>query len=154
MLKKCELAVLVLSVVWLISGCSSSTTPTQQETLAVQPPAPSESGSAVVSPTALAKTDTTPGNSQGEVLPQSPLQLIVDSPKEGDVISTSEVKVSGRTAPGAVVSVNDTFTIADEKGQFSLTPVFEPGLQLIEVEASNISGEDEVVTLSVDIQPE
>ncbi len=154
MYKSYMLSALVLSAVILVSGCSSVKTPPLQGTLESQPQiAPtSESGSA--EPSALAQPENTPDSSQIEVLPQSPLQVIIDSPSDGDVITSNEVQIIGRTAPGAVVSAADGIAEADALGQFTLNAVLDSGLQLIEVEASTTSGEDIVETLSVLIQPE
>ena len=88
-----------------------------------------------------------------EILPQSPLQLIIDQPQDGDVIQSQEVTITGRTAPSAVVSINDNFTIADQAGKFTLVTHVDSGLQVITVEASNDAGEDVIQTLSVDIEP-
>lgn len=154
MYKKLIVCVLVLSVVWLVSGCSSVKTPPLQVTTESQPQnAPtSESGNA--DPSALVQPENTPDSSQIEVLPQSPLQVIIDSPLDGDVITSNQVQITGRTAPGAVVSAADGIAEADALGRFTLNIVLDSGLQLIEVEASTSSGEDIVETLSVVIQPE
>lgn len=96
----------------------------------------------------------TPGQDTVEVLPQSPLQLLIDNPKDGDTVTSQDVTITGRTAPGGVVSIDDQFTVADQNGAFSLAVHLDSGLQMITVEASNNSGEDVIVTLSVDIQPE
>ena len=152
MLKKRVFAAIIVFLVVLLVGCSSQNATPPQDLTTTQP-ASSDSGSAAA--TAAANLpDNSSAAPQPEVLPQSPLQLIIDSPQEGDVLTTTEVQITGRTAPGAVVSGADAFTVANDLGQFTLTVVFEPGLQLIEIEASNTSGEDIIQTLSIDIQPE
>jgi hypothetical protein len=154
MYKKLLVCVLVLSVVWLVSGCSTEKNPPLQGSSDTQPQNATTSESGSADPSALAQPENTPETPQVEVLPQSPLQVIIDSPLDGDVITSNQVQITGRTAPGAVVSAADSITEADEKGQFTLDIVLDSGLQLIEVEASTTSGEDIVVTLSVVIQPE
>lgn len=69
------------------------------------------------------------------------------------MIQSQDVTVTGRTAPGAVVSINESFTIADQAGKFTLAVHLDSGLQTITVEASNVAGEDVLQTLSVDIEP-
>ena len=142
-------AAIIVSLVVILAGCSTQNATSTQDLSATQP-ASSDSGSAL----APAQPETSSAAPQAEVLPQSPLQLIIESPQEGDVLTSTDVQITGKTAPEAVVSVGDAFTQADDLGQFTLTAVFEPGLQLIEIEASNSAGEDVIQTLSVDIQPE
>lgn len=149
MLKKRFIAALCLVLV--IAGCTTKTQ-TPQEGLTTTQPALAESGSS--SGNALNPPANTPGQDTVEVLPQSPLQLLIDNPKDGDTVTSQDVTITGRTAPGGVVSIDDQFTVADQKGAFSLAVHLDSGLQMITVEASNNSGEDVIVTLSVDIQPE
>lgn len=149
MLKKCIIAALCL--VMVIAGCTSRT-PTPQEGLSETQPVLTEPGS--ITGNALNPPANTPGQDTVEVLPQSPLQLLIDNPKDGDTVKSQDVTITGRTAPGGVVSIADQFTIADQNGAFSLTVHLDTGLQTITVEASNNAGEDVIVTLSVDVQPE
>lgn len=149
MLKKCIIAALCL--VMVIAGCTSRT-PTPQEGLSETQPVLTEPGSNTGN--ALNPPANTPGQDTVEVLPQSPLQLLIDNPKDGDTVKSQDVTITGRTAPGGVVSIADQFTIADQNGAFSLTVHLDTGLQTITVEASNNAGEDVIVTLSVDVQPE
>lgn len=142
---------IALCLVVLIAGCSAGSKAQPQGVSSTTQAASSESGSAAAE--AQSQPETAPGGGSGEILPQSPLQLIIDSPKDGDTVNSTTVTIQGRTAPDAVVSVNDTIAIADQTGRFTLNPVLDPGLQVIEVEASNTTGEDIIVSLSVDVQP-
>jgi hypothetical protein len=149
MLKKRDIVALCMVVV--IAGCTfNSATPAAS--IISTKSASTLSGNAVQE--ALSPPVETPVMDTVEVLPQSPLQLIIDNPKDGDTLSSQDVTVTGRTAPGGVVSIDDVFTIADQAGHFSLALHLETGLQLITVEASNSGGEDIILTLSVDVQPE
>lgn len=87
-----------------------------------------------------------------EVLPQSPLQIVVDQPMEGQTFNENEITIIGRTAPQAVVTVNDQIIVADEKGRFEIQMVLQNGFQVIEIEASNSLGEDQITELTVDIE--
>ncbi len=150
MLKKRVYAAIIVFLVLLLVGCTpQKATPQASSTMQT---ASSDSGNAANN--AAVQPENSSEAPQSEVLPQSPLQLIIDSPLDGAVIATKEVQITGKTAPGAVVSVADAFTQADDLGQFTLTTVIEPGLQLIEIEATNNSGEDIIQTLSVDVEPE
>lgn len=149
MLYKRMISAFVLMVV--IAGCTPKT-PTPQASLSATQSVIVESGTN--SGVALNPPANPPGQDAVEVLPLSPLQLLIDNPKDGDAVQSQDVTISGRTAPGGVVSIADQFTIADQNGAFTLTVHLDPGLQVITVEASNTAGEDVILSLSVDVQTE
>lgn len=144
-------ALFALCMMLILAGCSARSV-TQPGELPLGQPAPLETGK--VTDASMIPPEASSNQTLQATLPQSPLQLIIDNPKEGDVLNSTTVKITGRTAPGAVVSVNDVFTIADQNGNFSLETVLDQGLQLVQVEASNSAGEDVIVLLSIEVQPE
>jgi len=83
------------------------------------------------------------------------LFLEITQPEDGAQVSTSPVLVSGKTAPGAVVSIsingNDEVEIAnvDQNGNFSVNVVLEEGPSLIEVVASDQEGNQKSSSVSV-----
>ena len=81
------------------------------------------------------------------------LLLEITQPIDGAQVSTSAVLVSGKTIPGAVVSVSidDTVEIAnvDQNGNFSVTVNLEEGPNLIEVIASDLQGNEKSSTIAV-----
>jgi len=81
------------------------------------------------------------------------LLLEITQPIDGAQVSTSAVLVTGKTIPGAVVSVSidDTVEIAnvDQNGNFSVTVNLEEGPNLIEVIASDLQGNEKSSTIAV-----
>ncbi len=82
-----------------------------------------------------------------------PLVMQVLSPLDGAVVSTQQVTVTGATAPGAVVTVNDDIIVIGADGQFHSTVTLDEGLNLIEIIASNTSGSEATVELTVTYEP-
>ena len=85
--------------------------------------------------------------------PASVFQLTIDTPRDGETVSASPWLVIGQTQPGALVSVNDVVGFANDEGRFSLPAVLLPGVNVLEVIASNAAGEEVFVILTVVYQP-
>ena len=75
------------------------------------------------------------------VLPPQPFYLIVTEPEDQSIVSDETIRVSGRTGPEAVVSVNGVSVPIDEVGIFSTTVTLERGPNVIDVVAANADGE-------------
>ena len=73
-------------------------------------------------------------------LPPVPLFLVVTEPSTQTVVSNSSIMVSGRTAPGAVVSVNGVSIQVDQIVIFSTSVTMEEGPNLIDVVAADAEG--------------
>ena len=56
------------------------------------------------------------------------------------VVDQSPWLVEGLTTPGAVVTINDTILVADEKGSFSTEIVLDEGANTLEVVVSDTQG--------------
>jgi putative hemolysin len=80
-----------------------------------------------------------------------PLQVL--TPQDGSVVNTAQIKIAGSTAPDAVVSVNKDILIAQSDGTFETTITLEEGVNLIEIVASDASGNEAFVDLVVTYQP-
>lgn len=142
----------IVACLMICSGCTKSITtpPAAQSQLDTQSGNVTEpSGTEMSKPSDLAAA-----GSADDVLPQSPLDIQIEQPVEGQILNQQEIQVVGRTAPGAVVTINDQIIVADEKGNFEIQLSLESGFQVIEIEASNSLGEDKILELTVDIEPE
>ena len=91
-------------------------------------------------------TDST-GNVKEQVLtvtslalPPLPFLLLITEPEDQSVVSDSTVRLSGRTGPEAVVSVNGVSVPVDLLGIFSTTVTLEPGPNIIDVVATDTDG--------------
>ena len=66
--------------------------------------------------------------------------LLITEPEDQSVVSTRTVRLSGRTAPAAVVSVNGIGVDPDEQGAFSTTVTLEQGPNIIDVVSTDPQG--------------
>ncbi|MBI4099476.1 hypothetical protein HY440_00560 [Candidatus Microgenomates bacterium] len=71
---------------------------------------------------------------------QSQITLTVNSPKNGQAVSTANITVSGVTVPNADVAVNDKDLKADASGKFSTSILLDEGENEIFVTASDANG--------------
>lgn len=78
-----------------------------------------------------------------------PIMLQVLLPQDGSIVDLQECQVVGTTSPSAIVSVNDQILIANTDGTFQTTVTLEPGVNLIEVVASNAAGSEASLELTV-----
>lgn len=85
--------------------------------------------------------------------PSSSFTMTIETPHDGETIRFAPVQVIGQTSPGAVVSANDTVGIANAEGRFSLAVPLQEGPNVLEVVASNSSGEQVYAILTVLYQP-
>ncbi len=122
---------LLLTLTIFTSGCAKEE--------AIHTPTPTS----VITPTPTAKQTPTP----------TVLLLQITQPIDGAQVSTSAVLVTGKTIPGAVVSVSidDTVEIAniDQNGNFSVTVNLEEGPNLIEIITSDLQGNEKSSTIAV-----
>ena len=79
--------------------------------------------------------------------------LQVISPSDDVVVNTPQVDVIGSTPAGSVVSINDQIMIVDENGQFQITVALDEGPNLIEIVASDDSGNESSLLLTVTYEP-
>jgi hypothetical protein len=96
----------------------------------------------------LSQASSAPGVSES---PSGTIPLEVTSPADGATLNTADFVVKGQTAAGAVVIVNDQFQIADDQGNFSIPVSLENGINVIDVTASDDSGNQAEVILMVDV---
>ena len=73
-------------------------------------------------------------------VPVRPFMLVITEPKHESIVSDENIRLSGRTGPEAVVSVNGALQSVDLMGSFSTPVVLGPGPNLFDVVATNIDG--------------
>ena len=79
------------------------------------------------------------------------ISLIVTSPKDGDVLTSTDAVVKGKTTPGADVFVNDQSGKADANGNFSISVALDEGANLIVVLANDADGNVTQLDLNVTV---
>ena len=73
-------------------------------------------------------------------LPPLPFLLLITEPEDQSIVSEAGVRLSGRTGPEAITSVNGVSVTVDELGLFSTVVTLEPGPNIIDVVATNNDG--------------
>ena len=73
--------------------------------------------------------------------PQPPFLLVITEPRDLSIVSTGIIRLSGRTGPKAVVSVNGVSLGIDTVGKFSTLVALEPGPNIIDVVSTNSDGQ-------------
>jgi glucodextranase-like protein len=154
-----KLFTLPLSAILVLAACSPTPTispvavPSHPTTTVIvtQPQATATAAPPVVgqaSPTAVSQPTQT-----SEAVVAQPLYLQVTSPQDGDTVNTSQVDVVGSAPTGATVSVNDDIIIVGNNQQFKSTVALDEGPNLIEIIASDDSGNETSLELTVTYEP-
>ena len=74
-------------------------------------------------------------------LPPQPFLLLVTEPRSQSVVNQRILRLSGRTGPDAIASINGVSVNVDLFGSFSTMVTLEPGPNLIDVVATNNDGQ-------------
>jgi hypothetical protein len=77
------------------------------------------------------------------------LWLHLFSPNDGDVVSQSEINVSGQALPETVISLNDTILVVTGDGFFTIPVLLEEGPNVLELVASNMDGDEIYLILTI-----
>ena len=100
------------------------------------------------------------GNQSTQVLtvtfiapPPLPFLLVITEPRDLSIVSTGIIRLSGRTGPEAVVSVNGVSSAIDTVGNFSTLVALEPGPNIIDVVSTNSDGQVMSVVSAVIYRP-
>ncbi len=123
----------------LLAACSP--TPTADAPIEMVPTVPPAIPTVIVLPTAAGAPDT------------SRLWLQVLSPLDESVVNAPQVDVSGSTPAGTVISINNDILIVGADRQFKTAVTLEEGPNLIEIIASDESGNELTVMLTVTYEP-
>jgi hypothetical protein len=81
------------------------------------------------------------------------LWLQVISPQDEAIVDTAHVEVIGSAPAGAVISVNDEIMLVPDDGEFQAVVSLEDGPNLIEIIASDASGNETSLLLTVTYDP-
>ena len=82
-----------------------------------------------------------------------PFMLVVTEPADQSIVSTSFNRLSGRTGPEAVVSVNGVSVAVDVVGLFSTTVDLDAGPNLIDLVSTNSDGQTMSTVIAVIFRP-
>ncbi len=89
-------------------------------------------------------TPTVPGTPAATPTPTAAIGIVfflkVTSPQNEAIVDTASIDVSGQTTPDSAVSVNGQFVEIDATGRFKTRVNLVPGVNTIDVVASDFSG--------------
>lgn len=80
--------------------------------------------------------------------------LTIISPKENQVLSKTNIEVSGRADPNATVYINTVPVTVNENGDFKKTISVFPGKETITVKAVSRFGKENVIERHIEVQKE
>jgi len=86
-------------------------------------------------------------------LPPLPLFLIVTEPQDQSIVSQNPLRLSGRTSPDAVVSVNGVSVFIDQLGIFTTNVTLESGPNIIDIVATDTKGGVQSTVIAVIYRP-
>jgi len=81
------------------------------------------------------------------------LALKVTTPQDESIVNAASITVAGQTIVGAVVSVNGNLVDVDASGKFQTTVQLDEGPNIIEVVASDVTGNELSAILRVIYEP-
>ena len=157
-MKKTALSLLLLlTIVISIAGCAEKeATPTSSPAPTLTPtqqPSPTVTSTPVPTPTTKPTSTTTTTPTLPPTTTPTALFLVITQPTDGAQVSASNIGITGKTIPGAVVSVsiNDEIEIVTvgQDGKFTVRVTLEEGPNLIEVVASDQQGNEKFATVTV-----
>jgi cytoskeletal protein RodZ len=79
-----------------------------------------------------------------------PLQI--NSPKDRQVITASEIQITGSTDPNSTIYINKSVTTVDNNGNFTKTITVFPGNFVLDVKAINKFGKETEVKRTVEVK--
>lgn len=82
----------------------------------------------------------------------NPPELSVESPKEGEIISSEKVTVKGKSDRDAVISVNNQKIALGENGEFTTILTLSPGINTISIEGTSKQGKKRTITRTIQVQ--
>lgn len=81
----------------------------------------------------------------------NPPELSIESPKEGEIITSEKVTVKGKSDRDAVISVNNQKIALSENGEFTTTLTLSPGVNTINIESASKQGKKRTITRTIQI---
>ena len=158
-MNKSSLWALVPIIVLLAVSCTTAATPTFTPTPSPTPtatntpvptstPTPVPAPTSTLTPTPTATATETPIPPAEEELPTE-LFLEIIEPINESVVSGSVILVRGLTTPDAVVSIDGQTIEVDAQGEFTVEVSLQAGPNIIELVASDLTGEQKSALLSL-----
>jgi hypothetical protein len=85
---------------------------------------------------------------------KGPLSVIITQPSDNEMIRISPVEITGQADPGTVVTINDTILLVDGSQKFHTKLDLEPGINVIEITASDPNDHQDFSYLTLVYDPQ
>ncbi len=144
---------LIVSAALMVLAACSPVTPLPAQPTVELPTLAAPTATSAAAPGGAAATQPPAPTQAAPPANAAPIALQVTSPQDGAVVNTQQIAITGAASPGAVVTVNDDIIVVGADGQFNDTVTLSEGPNLIEVIASNTSGSETSVELTVTYEP-
>jgi hypothetical protein len=148
-----------LLVLLLATACALTPPTTEERTvnnIATQPATPEQPPA---TPTAAPVNTVTPQVALPETTPviatqdNPALWVKILSPEDGATVTTQKLKVTGQAPPETVITINDEIILVPQDASFEVEIILEEGSNLIEVVASDLSGNEIYLPITVIYEP-
>jgi Glucodextranase, domain B len=151
--------IFILLVFLLATACAPAPLVTEDQVARnteTQPAAPVELPAAQTS--ALQNTSS-PQHTLPETTPVAPpgtsaaLWVKILTPEDGATVTTQAVKITGQAPPETVITINDEILVVPQDQSFEVEVLLQEGPNLIDIVASDLSGNELYIPLTVFYEP-
>lgn len=132
----------------LLSACSSVDITSSLPTLPITSPTQAD-------PLPTPSQSNTDVPTQESEIFFGPLSVVIRHPSDNATVYQTPVIVSGDADPGTIISLNDQVVLVDETGSFQSPISLEPGINMIEITASDFENHQDFsyMTVFLETQP-
>ncbi len=85
---------------------------------------------------------------------QGPLSVVIQQPADNETVYTPQIELRGKADPGTVLSINDEIFLISNDCLISATLSLNPGINILELEASDVDGNQDFLYLTVVYEPQ
>lgn len=82
----------------------------------------------------------------------SPPDIMIEKPKEGEIVGSEKVEVTGKTDRNAVLSINNQKIALSSEGEFSTLLSLPPGVNSITIDSTSKYGKTKTIVRTIQIQ--
>ena len=160
-MKKCIKSINIVFLIILVmfqAACAASPAISPASSPANIPPAgPTGSLPPPATQPVSAQPDKTPNppppTASNSIPPMAQLSLAIIDPLDESVVGTSNVVISGQTAPEAVVSVNGEVVDVDASGKFAAPVTLDEGPNTFDIIATDLDGNEAAKQIVISYDP-
>ncbi len=143
-----RITAVIMVLVFVLAACNVNTngsTPQKQQNPDLSAPTVEIQNEAVVSTSESQQS----GSTNGIEITSGDYWLHLFSPQDGDVVNQPSIDLNGEVPSETVLSINDDISLIQGGGKFSIPVELEEGPNVIEVVASDLSGNEISLVLTI-----